>query len=261
MFGTPPIMTFDSDGVEIAYVDTGSIGAASPTPVLLIHGFASNLMTNWVTTGWFDALTRAGHRVIAFDHRGHGRSQKLYRIEDYGSPLMAEDARRLLDHLGVARAHVVGYSMGARVSAFLTLHNPGQVASVTFAGLGIAMIQGMGQRGDVIADALEAPTAEDVQSDVGRTFRIFADQTKSDRRALAACMRSGRQPITAEALAGIRCPVLVVVGTTDTIAGSPSELAALIPGAKWLAPAEKDHMRTVGDRAFKEAVLAMIAGT
>ena len=82
-------------------------------------------------------LTAAGRRVIAFDNRGHGQSEKLYDPELYGAPVMAEDARRLLDHLGIARADVMGYSMGARIAAFLALAHPERVRSVIFAGLGI----------------------------------------------------------------------------------------------------------------------------
>ena len=101
------MLKFNSDGVEIAYLDEGA-GEA----VLLIHGFASNVATNWIDTSWVKTLTQAGYRVIAYDNRGHGRSEKLYNLEDYGAPIMAEDARRLLDHLKVDRAHVIGYSMG-----------------------------------------------------------------------------------------------------------------------------------------------------
>src|SRR5688572_7403274 len=108
--------TFDSDGVTIAYLDEGE-GA----PILLIHGFASNIQVNWVMTGWVDTLKRAGFRVIAIDNRGHGTSEKLYDTAVYGAAMMAEDARRLLDHLGIQRADVMGYSMGARIAAFLTL--------------------------------------------------------------------------------------------------------------------------------------------
>ena len=75
---------FDSDGVDIAYLDTET--GTEKLPVLLIHGFASNVQTNWVNTGWVDFLGKAGHRVIAFDNRGHGQSQKLYELTDYGAP-------------------------------------------------------------------------------------------------------------------------------------------------------------------------------
>ena len=251
---------FSSDGVEIAYVDLASTNVASQKlPVLLIHGFASHLNMNWVSTSWVRTLTEAGHRVIAFDNRGHGGSQKLYGIEDYGAPLMAEDGRRLLDHLGIQRAHVMGYSMGARISAFLVLRHPERVASVVFGGLGVNMVRGMASRGDSIAEALEAPSLADVTDPGGRVFRAFAEQTKSDLLALAACMRSAREPITAEAIATIQRPVLVAVGTDDVVAGSGGELAALIPGAENFDIVGREHMKAVGDATFKAAVVAFLA--
>ncbi len=244
---------FDSDGVEIAYLDTG--GGDGKLPVLLIHGFASNVATNWVNTGWVSFLTKAGYRVIAFDNRGHGESQKLYDLVDYGAPLMAEDARRLLDHLGIARVNVIGYSMGARIAAFLTLAHPERVARVVFGGLGINMVRGMAGTGP-IARALEATSIDDVTNPTARTFRAFAEQTKSDLKALAACIRSSRAPISAEMASEIAAPVLVAVGSTDVIGGSADELAAVIPGARAYTIPDKDHNRAVGDRNFKAETLA-----
>ncbi|HET6320520.1 MAG TPA: alpha/beta hydrolase [Hyphomicrobium sp.] len=248
------MQTFSSNGIEIAYLDEGS-----GEPVLLIHGFASNVATNWVDTGWVKTLTDAGYRAIAYDNRGHGRSAKLYDQEDYGAPVMAEDARRLLDHLGIGRAHVMGYSMGARIAAFLALAHPGRVRSLVFGGLGINMVRGVAGTGPV-ARALEAESIDDVTNPTARTFRAFAEQTQSDLKALAACIRSARAPITAEALGTLRCPVLVVVGDRDVIGGSPSELAALIPGGKALQLEGRDHMKAVGDRTFKAAVLEFLSG-
>jgi pimeloyl-ACP methyl ester carboxylesterase len=246
------VPTFSSDGVDIAYIDEGA-----GDPVLLIHGFASNLCVNWVDTGWVSFLTAAGFRVIAVDNRGHGNSAKLYRREDYGAPLMAEDARRLLDHLSIPRADVMGYSMGARIAAFLALRHPERVRSAIFAGLGINMVRGMAGTGP-IAHALEAASIDEVTNPTARTFRAFAEQTKSDLKALAACMRSSREPLTAEALAGLSCPVLVAVGTLDVIGGSAAELARLIPGAEALEIKDRDHMKSVGDRSYKDGVLAFL---
>lgn len=244
--------TFSSDGVKIAYIDEGQ-----GDPVLLIHGFASNAATNWIDTRWVGTLVGAGYRVLAFDNRGHGESEKLYRLEDYGAPLMAGDARRLLDHLGIACADVLGYSMGARIAAFLALQSPDRVRSVVFGGLGINMVRGMAGTGP-IAHALEAASIEDVTNPTARTFRAFAEQTRSDLKALAACIRSARDPITAEDLKQIKCPVLVAVGSQDVIGGSAEALAALIPGAKALEITDRDHMKAVGDRAFKESVLEFL---
>lgn len=248
--------TFDSDGVRIAFVDEAP--AEPRASILLIHGFASNTATNWGATGWIRDLVRGGYRVVAFDNRGHGESEKLYGLGDYGAPLMSEDARRLLNHLGIETAHVMGYSMGARITAFLTLRHPQRVRSAIFGGLGINMVRGMAGTGP-IAHALEAPSIDDVKNPTARTFRAFAEQTKSDLRALAACIRSAREPITADNVSKITCPVLVAVGSGDVVGGPAEDLAALIPNAQAFVIPDRDHMKAVGDRAYKTAVLDFLA--
>lgn len=246
------MQSFQSDGVEIAYLDEGT-----GDPILLIHGFASNARVNWADTGWVRFLTSNGLRVIAMDNRGHGRSQKLYRMEDYGAPQMAEDARRLLDHLGIQRADVMGYSMGARITAFLALAHPDRVRSCIFGGLGINMVRGMAGTGP-IAHALEAESIDQVTNPTARTFRAFAEQTQSDLKALAACIRASRAPLTAEDVGRIACPVLVAVGSDDVVGGSAAALAGLIPGAQALEIEGRDHMKAVGDRRYKDGVLAFL---
>jgi pimeloyl-ACP methyl ester carboxylesterase len=245
------MQTFDSDGIDIAFIDEGP---RAGDPVLLIHGFASNVKTNWIDPGWVSALSSGGYRVIAYDNRGHGESAKPHALEAYGAPLMAEDARRLLDHLQIARADVIGYSMGARIAAFLALAHRERVRSLVFGGLGINMVRGVAGTGPV-ARALEAESIDQVTNPTARTFRAFAEQTGSDLKALAACIRSSRAPITAEDLKRLACPVLVVVGELDVIGGSAQGLADLIPGARAVEIPRRDHMRSVGDRVFKEATI------
>ena len=197
------MQSFDSSGVRIAYLDEGE-----GEPILLIHGFASNVATNWVDPQWVHTLTQSGRRVIALDNRGHGQSEKLYDPARYGAPEMAEDAIRLLDHLGIKKVDVLGYSMGARIAAFLAFAHRDRVRSVIFGGLGIHMVRGMVGSGPLAA-ALEAPRVEDVTNDTARSFRIFAEQTKSDLKALAACMRGPREKVPAEKLGQMTAPVLV----------------------------------------------------
>jgi len=245
---------FNSDGVQIAYHQSGP---SQGEPVLLIHGFASNTRVNWVSTGWVKALEEAGYRVVAIDNRGHGESEKLYDLEAYPAPKMAEDAARLLKHLGIARAHVMGYSMGARITAFLALKHPDAVASVVFGGLGYNMVRGMAGTGPIAA-ALEAPSLDDVTNDTARTFRAFAEQTGSDLKALATCIRSSRDPITAEALAGLTAPALVVVGSRDVVGGSAEKLAALLPDGRSVTLEDRDHMKAVGDAVYKREVIAFL---
>jgi pimeloyl-ACP methyl ester carboxylesterase len=243
---------FQHDGVDIAFLDEGE-GEA----IVLVHGFASNAQVNWVYPGWVATLTKAGRRVIALDNRGHGASAKLYDPAAYHSARMADDVRALLDHLGLGRADVMGYSMGARITAFFALAHPTRLRRAVFGGLGSHLVEGVGLP-ESIADALEAPTLADVHDPTGRVFRAFAEQTRSDLAALAACIRGSRQTLTREQVAAIRAPVLVAVGSKDTVAGSAHALAALLPSGRALDIPGRDHMLAVGDKVFKEAVLAFL---
>jgi pimeloyl-ACP methyl ester carboxylesterase len=245
--------TFQHDGIETAFLDEGE-----GEPIVLVHGFASTKEVNWVNTAWVTTLTRAGRRVIALDNRGHGQSSKFYDPADYHTAKMADDVAALLDHLKIERADVMGYSMGARITAYLALNHPPRVRSAIFGGLGIHLVDGVGLPVG-IADALEAPSLADVTDPMGRVFRAFAEQTRSDLKALAACMRGSRQTLTREEAAAIAVPVLVAAGTKDEIAGSASALAAVIPGAKALDIPDRDHMLAVGDKVFKAGVLEFLA--
>lgn len=247
---------FDSDGVAIAYIDAPA-EAGSGDPILLIHGFASNHAVNWVNTLWVKTLTQAGRRVVAMDNRGHGESGKLYDPDLYGSDTMAQDARRLLDHLGIGRADVMGYSMGARIAAYLALDEPGRVRSLLLGGLGLHLVEGKGLPSG-ISEALEAPPGTPVPNPTAAAFRSFAEQTHSDLRALAACMRGSRQTLSREEVSQIEAPTLVTVGGLDTVAGSGPALAALMPNAKALDLPGRDHSTAVGDKGHRTGVLAFL---
>ena len=207
---------FASDGIEIAFIDEGE-----GYPALLIHGFGSNHRVNWVSTSWTRDLVAAGRRVIAFDNRGHGESSKPHDPTAYRIPLMAEDGRRLLDHLGVEQADVMGYSMGARIALSLALAYPARVRSVVLGGLGEAMVK------------------RELFSPPSRSLRHSA-RLHSIRSAIRAAAPTASLPIRPEATvrrwspassarvtrsrrpscSGIAVPVLVAVGSEDADAGS-----------------------------------------
>jgi pimeloyl-ACP methyl ester carboxylesterase len=147
--------------------------------------------------------------------------------------------------------------MGARIAAFLTMQRPALVSRAIYAGLAARMVTGVGGA-DAIADGLEAASRDDVTDPGAKSFRVFAEQTKSDLKALAACIRSSRVKIKQEALAAITCPVLVVAGELDSVSGPVQPLVDLIPGAKGLTLHGKNHMNAVGDKDYKQAVLAFL---
>ncbi len=243
---------FENDGLKFAYVDEGD-----GEPILLIHGFASSSLYNWIQPGWMQTLTAAGYRAIAIDNRGHGASDKPHDMSLYTPTLMAGDAAALLDHLDIPMAHVMGYSMGARISAFLALERPERVHDLVFGGLGIGMVEGAGDWSP-IAEALMADDPEAITHPRGRMFRMFADKTKSDKIALAACVITSKEEISAQSMAGITQPALVAVGTRDDIGGDPHRLAALMPHGEAIDIPNRDHMLAVGDKVYKQAVIEFL---
>lgn len=244
---------FSHNGFDIAFSDTG-VGP----PILLIHGFASNSQVNWVGPAWVSTLTKAGYRVIMLDNRGHGASTKSHDSADYLPVKMASDSAALLKHLSVETAHVMGYSMGARIAAFLAIEHPHLVRSLIIGGLGLGLVEGAGDW-DPIADALLTPNPNTITQARGLMFRKFADQTGSDRVALAACIQTSRAAVTKSQAAQIAIPTLIAVGSEDDIAGDPAQLAQLMGNAKAFVIRGRDHMRAVGDATFKAEVLRFLS--
>ncbi len=170
---------------------------------------------------------------------------------------MIRDAANLLAHLGVERADVMGYSMGARIASFLALEHPRLVRSLVLGGLGDRLVRDGGLP-ETIAEALEAPSLDSLVDPTQRLFRGFAEQTKSDRAALAACVRGSHRNLTPAEAARMTQPTLVAVGERDTLAGDASKLVALFPDAELLAIPGRDHNLAVGDKAFKAGVLSFL---
>ena len=246
---------YQSDGLNLAYQSFGE-----GLPVLCIHGFASSGKVNWIDTGWVETLTGAGYRVITLDNRGHGDSDKPYDPERYYPHDMASDAVALLDHLGIERSAILGYSMGARIGAFLAYEHPDRVACAILGGMGMNLVNGLSDGNDIIA-GLRAPSLAGLTHPTARQFRIFAEHTGADREALAACMETSRQPMARADVRRINVPVLVAVGEADEMAGSPEPLAELLPLGEAFVIPKRDHMRATGDKAFKTAALAFLEKT
>jgi pimeloyl-ACP methyl ester carboxylesterase len=238
------------DGVRIAYETVGS----GPS-VVLVHGFAASRVQNWKRPGWYETLTDAGYRVVAMDCRGHGDSDKPHESTAYDHAIMAEDVVAVMEAAGAMPAFLMGYSMGGFISMHVLMDHPDMVRKLVIGGVGGSYLgRAFGSR-DAIADALVATDKSTISDPVSKRFREFAEQGGKDRLALAACMRANRRPFTAAELKQSQRPVLVVCGENDDLTGPPGPLAdAFADGHAVLVP-KRDHMTTVGDKIYKEAVL------
>lgn len=241
---------FLSDDLRLTYYDQGS-----GEPVLFLHGFASTAAMSWERSGWVEAALAAGRRVIMLDHRGHGASEKPYEPALYSSVYMADDAARLIAHLGLQQVDVMGYSMGARVSAFLAIKHPHLVRSLVFGGMGTRLLK-QGNSPSATIAALEAEDPETIESRDALAFRTFAEKAGNDLKALACVLKGPRTLIERDALLALQHPILVAVGTDDHIGGSASEMAAQFTNGEALDIPGRDHMRAPTHPLFKERVLA-----
>ena len=243
---------FDSAGIQIHYLDAGAGDAVVP-----LHGFASTAEHNWGGTGWIAMLSEK-YRVIAPDVRGHGLSDKPQAREAYGYASMGADVTRLMDHLGLERALLMGYSMGASIAIELMLSCPERFRAIVLGG--IAYDDGLEDKADrdAIAQAYRADAPATIKSSVAKAYRRFAESMPNDLKALAALIDAERAPFDPARLAAVRIPVLIVVGTNDNAIGDPKPLAKMMPGARLVMLEGRDHMTAPTDQGFKEAVLEFL---
>jgi pimeloyl-ACP methyl ester carboxylesterase len=247
---------FESKGFRIAYDDLGQ-----GEPILLLHGFAADRRLNWRTTGWYDLLTGAGYRVIAADARGHGQSEKPTDPAAYRPEGIAGDTIRLMNHLKIRKAHVLGYSMGGRNAAWLLHRHPGRFLSGVIGGAGMNVLK--------VTDPAEwesrgfkltADNRKTKSLAIPSMERLYQHATSRGGRlgALAACLLGSFPSIEAAAFARVRAPVMVICGENDTTSGSPIPLAEAIPGARAVIIPGRNHLSAVGDAFFKGAVLGFL---
>ncbi len=254
--------TTSADGLRIAYEVAGE-----GKPIILVHGFASDRVQNWRAPGWYATLNEAGFKVVALDCRGHGESDKPYEPSFYGHDTMAKDVIAVMGAADIERAPVMGYSMGGMIAIQLVMHHAAQMQKVIIGGVGGSYVSETERsegtmndpaRRERIAAALVEPDIANVTDREALGFRKFADQAGKDRRALAACMRGNRHQITRAEMSRSTRPVLVVCGENDD-RGTAQELALAFADGRGVTVPKRDHMTTVGDKVYKQAVLEFLA--
>jgi len=211
---------FDSNGVQIHYYDRGS-----GEPVVLMHGFSGSAAI-WDTLGFTDALIEAGYRVIAFDARGHGKSGKPHDPAQYGME-MSDDIGRLLDHMDINKAHIVGYSMGAVFAHSFRATHPDRLLTAVLGGGGPTSEESIQRlksvvdidaiaRGALGPDLFVAPPGEQPpsQEQIDAMNKI---RSNNDSQALAALLRTDWSWMvdTVEELRSNEVPTLAIIGEKD----------------------------------------------
>lgn len=248
---------FTSDGLDLSYDEFGAAGAKKA--IVLVHGFSSNKYENWKRMGWYDAIVGKSLRGLALDCRGHGESAKPHDPASYDRARMAGDIFNLMDHVGIERAHLLGFSMGAHIALTAAMTDGGRIDHLVVAGVGGKIFEPSREPG-AMAAAMEAPSPDTISDPLLRSFRQFADEQKEDRLALAACSRGPRVEITRDALFAIRRPTLVIAGQRDQLAGPPQGLAQEIAGAKAVTIPGCDHFSMIAHGLFKANVFDFFDG-
>jgi pimeloyl-ACP methyl ester carboxylesterase len=256
---------FDSNGVKIRYTIAGQ-----GEPVLLIHGFTANIQTQWELPGIIKALS-SDYQVIALDNRGHGKSDKPHDPKKYGTE-MVEDAVRLLDHLKIKKAHVVGYSMGAMITKKLLFTHPDRLLTATLGGSGGLREGAEPTFFNQLADSLEQgrgmgtliealtppgrpkPTAEQIEA-INTMLTLM-----NDTKALAAVARGFKDLAVAdEKLKSNRVPTLAIIGADDPLKPGVDALDGKLTNLEVVVIKDTDHMSAFASPEFAKSLRAFLA--
>ncbi len=255
------------DGLSIHYEVEGN-----GPEVVMIHGFESSFEGNWKRPGMTDAL-KTENRCVMIDCRGHGESDKPYEPEMYGAKML-DDVIGLMDHLGIEKANILGYSMGSSISLNMVLTHPERVRSVILGGFGLRdpdEAEREARRGQRILEALMADSMDEIdpRNRLGREFRRVAEENQADLKALAA-IRMGSEknkwPVAEmdrdtleQKLRSISVPLMTVIGNDDLVRGDRASLAMMVPNGCHFQIEGKDHLTAVPDPKFHMVVRTFLS--
>jgi pimeloyl-ACP methyl ester carboxylesterase len=266
MLNAAPEQSFVSNGVRIHFATKGS-----GMPIVLIHGRGESL-DSWMANGVFQELAK-DHHVIALDCRAHGTSGRPHDPAQYGRE-MALDVVRLLDHLQIFQAHVIGYSMGAMIASQLITLHPDRFVSAVLGG-GAGRLQWTGEDEKFYEQAAHeaeqygfspsislriAPpgTPPMTAEEIAKRSAIELAKPGADGKALAAMTRSFRdQVITPAQAAAVRLPTLGIAGAEDPMVNELKKLQGYRPSMPLIVIEGATHGGTRDVRKRPEFVAAV----
>ena len=247
----PQYMTSD-DHVRLAWRE---VGPANGRPVLLLHGYFSDAVTNWIRYGHAAAIAAAGCGVILPDLRAHGDSDKPHDPACYPPDILARDGLALIAHLGLTDYDLGGYSLGARTVVRM-LANGARPRRVVLSGMGLEGLTHTAGRGGHFRRILTNLGSFERGSPEWLA-EAFLKTTKGDPEALLLILDSFVDT-PAEVIAGLDTPTLVVSGVEDHDNGSSRALAALLPDARFEG-VPGNHMSAVTRPELGAAIAGFLA--
>jgi pimeloyl-ACP methyl ester carboxylesterase len=254
---------FDSAGIKIHYTVEGK-----GEPVILVHGFSASILMNWGAPGVIKALADQ-YQVIALDNRGHGQSDKPHAPSAYG-PEMANDVVRLMDHLGLRKAHIVGYSMGGFITNYLLATHPERFVTATLGGAGWqdpgdaapleelakSLEEGKGIGPLVVAltpKGQPPPTAQAIEA----ANTIF--MAGNDPLALAAAARGLSLSVLESQLRANKVPVLALIGELDPLKAGVDRMDGVVPGLQVVVIPRATHISAFAQPLFISSLKSFLA--
>jgi pimeloyl-ACP methyl ester carboxylesterase len=235
---TPENQYFDSEGVRIRYIELGS-----GEPVIAIHGLTRNSNT------WLERVSdlAENHRLILFDQRGHGLSDKPHTVAEYGRE-MGHDVIRLMDHLDIPKAHILGYSIGVAPIGMVITENESRFISAIFGG-GTARWEW----GDA-NDLLNQQIYERIMNS-SRQQQLGSSMKDQDQIALASLRLGEKQLVVSkQSISSLSIPILAIVGSEDSALEAVVNFKNTVPAIELVVVEGETHLSLPGHPGFLESI-------
>jgi pimeloyl-ACP methyl ester carboxylesterase len=235
---TLPVHHFRSrDGLDLAYREMGT-----GRPLILIHGYFSTAMVNWVRYGHAAKIAARGYRVVMPDLRGHGDNAKPHDASFYPRDVLADDGLALVEHLELTDYDLAGYSLGARTTVRMLARGVSGAKRAIVAGMGLEGILHTGGRGGHFRNIL-TNLGKHKPGSAEWLAEAFMKTVGGDPIALLNVLNTF-QDTPREALERIAIPTLVLTGAEDNDNGSAEALAAALPKGQYVV-VPGNHMSAV----------------